>query len=63
MSIRALAQDFYRSVKRLEELEKRLRQTALTPADRAALQQEIRKACAERDQLKAMLEGAKDGPG
>jgi CRISPR/Cas system-associated endonuclease/helicase Cas3 len=60
MSIRALAQDYYRSVRRLDDLEKRLLHTTLTPADRADLQEEIRKACAERDQLKAMLDGAKD---
>jgi hypothetical protein len=60
MSIRALAQDYYRSVRRLDDLEKRLRHATLTPADRADLREEIRKASAERDQLKAMLDGAKD---
>jgi hypothetical protein len=61
MSIRALAQDYYLSVKQVETLEKRLQEVALTPEARTMLEQEIRRARAERDQLRAMLEGAKDG--
>lgn len=59
MSVRELAAELYRQMKRVEELERTL--AALPPGDarREALEGELREARKERDQLKRALEGSK----
>jgi hypothetical protein len=60
MTIRGLARDYYRALKAVETLEKeRLESPAGSPG-RAQLELELRRARAERDRLKAMLDGAKE---
>jgi hypothetical protein len=61
MSIRILARELYQTTKVLEELEQRLRGSALKTSEKLGLEQEIRTIRAEHERLKAMLEGAKDG--
>ena len=60
MSIRLLAIELYRTMKQVEELEEKLRNPSLTPANREQLEQRLRAAVAERDRIKAILEGAKE---
>jgi hypothetical protein len=62
MSIRILARELYQAAKQLEELQVKLRDPSLDDAEKLRLQQEIRSVRAERDRLRAMLEGAKEGP-
>jgi hypothetical protein len=54
-----LAVELYRVMRHVEELEKKLRLPA-SSSEREGLEQELRRARAERDRIKAMLEGAKD---
>ncbi len=61
MSIRMLARELYHMAKLVEELEHQLASANLKAAERSRLEQEIRAARAERDRLRAMLQGAKDG--
>lgn len=60
MSIRLLAIELYRVIKQVETLEKKLQETSLSPAQKEKLAGELRTAIAERDRIKAMLEGAKE---
>jgi hypothetical protein len=62
MSIRMLARELYQAAKHVEELETRLRDPSLDDAEKLWLEQEIRIVRAEHDRLRAMLEGAKEGP-
>jgi hypothetical protein len=62
MIIRTLARELYQTVKLLEELEKKLRDPILKHADKVRLEQEILTLRAERDRLRHMLDGAKEGP-
>jgi hypothetical protein len=62
MSIRIVARELYAVAKRVEELEARLRNPGLENAEKLRLEQEVRSVRAERDRLRAMLEGAKEGP-
>ena len=62
MSIRILARELYQAAKRVEELETRLRDPGLGDAEKLRLEQEIRSVRAEHGRLRAMLEGAKEGP-
>jgi hypothetical protein len=58
MSIRLIAKDLYRLEKDVEQLEAALAQS---PADkRPELEDKLRKARAERDRMRAMLEGSKE---
>ncbi len=60
MSIRLIAKDLYRLEKDVEQLEEALEQS---PAEeRPGLEEKLRKARAERDRLRAMLEGSKEEP-
>lgn len=60
MSIRLIAKDLYRLEKDVEQLEESLEQS---PADkRPELKEKLRKTRAERDRLRAMLEGSKKDP-
>lgn len=60
MSIRLLAIELYRQIKEVEELEKKLKSTPLAIEERNELEDRLRRACAERDRIRAMLEGAKE---
>lgn len=60
MSIRLLAIELYRVIKQVETLEKKLQDTSISPALKEKLAGELRTAIAERDRIKAMLEGAKE---
>lgn len=59
MSIRLLAIELYKQIKEVEELEKKLDDSPLAIDVRNELNERLRRARAERDRIKAMLEGAK----
>ena len=60
MSIRMIASDLYRIQTEVDRLEKRL---AKAPFDeRPSLENELRKARAERDRLRRALDGVKEPP-
>jgi hypothetical protein len=59
MSIRMLAQELYKAKKRVEELEKEVKETAWNSPERAELESQLRKARFEAARLNAMLDGAK----
>ena len=59
MSIRLLAIELYKQIKEVEELEKKLDDSPLAIDERNELNERLRRARAERDRIKAMLEGAK----
>ncbi len=60
MSIRLIARDLYRLHQEVARLETEL---ASAPAERQpALQTKLRQARAERDRLRAALDGRKDSP-
>jgi len=59
MSIRMVAVELYRAMKRIEELEKMLGGMEAGSKERGKVEDELRKARAERDRLKDMMEGAK----
>ena len=60
MSIQGVARELYLAMMRVEELQRKLRNGSLSVAEKAELAEQLRKAQAERDRMKAMLEGAKD---
>jgi len=60
MSVRMIARDLYRLQQEVDRLESQLK--ACTPAKREELEDDLRKARAERDRVKRMLEGAKEEP-
>lgn len=60
MSIRLLAVELYKQIKEVEELEKKLENSPLAIDVRNELNERLRRARAERDRIKAMLEGAKE---
>lgn len=60
MSIRRIAQDLYRLEQEVSRLEDRLRQTR--GSERKDTEDLLRKARAERNRLRHILEGAKDDP-
>lgn len=59
MTIRALAQELYQCMKRIEELEKQLAGLPVDHPRRMEVEKALREAQKERDQLKGALEGAK----
>lgn len=59
MSIRLLAIELYKQIKEVEELEKKLDDSPLAIDERNELNERLRRARAERDRIKAILEGAK----
>jgi hypothetical protein len=59
MSIRMLAVELYRVIKQIEGLEKTLGSLEAGSRKRGELDQELRKAGAEKDRLRKMMEGAK----
>jgi len=60
MSIRGVAQELYRAMMRVEELEGTLRNESLSVAEKAELAEQLRQARAERNRMQAMLDGAKE---
>lgn len=61
MSIRLLARELYQVTKLVEKLELTLRDPTVKDAEKRRVEEELRGARAERDRLRAMLDGAKDG--
>ncbi|MGD2126018.1 MAG: hypothetical protein PVG99_08060 [Desulfobacteraceae bacterium] len=58
MSIRMIARDLYRLEKEVETLEKRFKSA---PAEQKRdLEEQLRKARAERDRMRSVLEGSKE---
>ncbi len=60
MSLRMIARDLYRLQQEVDRLESEL--NACPPAKREDLEEQLRKARAERDRVKRMLEGSKEEP-
>ncbi len=60
MSVKMIARDLYRLQREVDRLESQLK--ACPPAKREEVEDELRKAKAERDRVKRMLEGAKEEP-
>jgi chromosome segregation ATPase len=60
MSIRMIAKDLYRLQQEVEQLEQELR--AAQPGNKGELEQQLRRARAERDRLRGMLEANKEPP-
>jgi hypothetical protein len=60
MSVRMIARDLYRLQQEVERLESELKACSL--AKREELEDHLRKARAERDQVKRLLEGSKEEP-
>lgn len=60
MSVRMLAVELYRTMRQVEELEKKLKALSSQTAERRELEEELRKTRAEEKRLRAMLEGAKE---
>jgi hypothetical protein len=60
MSIRGVAQELYRAMMRVEELERKLRDRTISEVEKTELAEQLRQARAERDRMQRMLEGAKD---
>lgn len=61
MSVRVVAQELYRAMKQIEDLEKKLEDLSFDSPLRGELEREIRAARTERDRIKKMLNGAKSG--
>jgi hypothetical protein len=59
MSIRMLALELYKARKRVEDLEKEMKEAALNSPERAELESQLRNARFEAARLTAMLDGAK----
>lgn len=59
MTIRAIAQELYQCMKRIEELEKEVAKLPVGHSRRVELERALGEARKERDQLKGALEGAK----
>jgi len=55
-----VAVELYRVMKQIEELERKLDSPQAGSREREELDKELRKARAEKDRLKKMMEGAKD---
>ena len=60
MSIRLIAQDLYRLQREVENLERELESAAWD--QRAAIEDRLREVRAERNRLRAALDGQKDSP-
>ncbi len=60
MSIQLIARELYRLIREVEALEKRI-ETA-PHADREEMKDRLRKLRAERDRIRRMVEGGKEGP-
>jgi hypothetical protein len=58
MSIRMIATDLYRAIRKVEEVERALESAPIDRRDQ--LLDHLRRAKAERDQLRRLLDGRKD---
>ena len=58
MSIRLIAVDLYKAIKKVEEIEAAIAQAPWEK--REALKENLRRAKAERDQMRRILDGQKD---
>jgi hypothetical protein len=56
-----LAVEFYRAMKQVEELEKKLSDLDYGSPERDELERELKAARAQRDRIKKILDGAKAG--
>ncbi|SMC24548.1 hypothetical protein SAMN02746041_02034 [Desulfacinum hydrothermale DSM 13146] len=59
MTLKALAAELYKSIRRVEELEKKVAEMPPHDPARAQLERELAQARQERDRLKGALDGAK----
>lgn len=59
MSIRMVAVELYRVMKRIEGLEKKLESLEAASQERGEIEKELREARAEQDRLNKMIQGAK----
>jgi len=62
MSIRILAKELYQVSRRVEELERALLNPEVNDLERRRVEEELRIVRADFQSLRAMLNGAKDGP-
>lgn len=60
MSIKLIARDLYRLKQEVERLERQVENASM--AERPGLEDELRKARAEREHLQRMLDGNKEPP-
>ena len=58
MSIRMIAKEFYALQREVDRLEKDLQ--SASPEEKEGLEEQLRKARAERDRMRRMLEGNKE---
>jgi len=62
MSIRLIALELYKIMKRVEELERKLQTLAADEREeRSRLEEELRRAKAEEQRIRKVLDGAKSG--
>ncbi|MBF0529085.1 MAG: hypothetical protein HQK55_07410 [Deltaproteobacteria bacterium] len=61
MVLKLLARDLYLLERQVEDITKRLGLTA-TPSERSALEDQLRRTTAERDELRGRLESQKTPP-
>ena len=59
MSIRMVALELYRVMKKIEELEKKLESLEAGSQERVEIERDLREAMVQKDRLKKMIEGAK----
>ena len=59
MSIRMVAVELYRVMKKIEELEKELESLEAGSQERVEIESDLREARVQKDRLKKMIEGAK----
>jgi hypothetical protein len=60
MSIRMVAVELYRVMKKVEELLKELESLEAESQQRLEIEKDLREARVQKDRLKKMIEGAKD---
>ncbi len=59
MSIRMVAVELYRIMKKIEELEKELESLEAGSQERVEIESDLREARVQKDRVKKMIEGAK----
>jgi hypothetical protein len=59
MSIRMVAVELYRTMKKIEELEKELESLEAGSQERVEIERDLREARVHKDRVKKMIEGAK----
>ncbi|MGA2937498.1 MAG: hypothetical protein ABSF52_10430 [Syntrophobacteraceae bacterium] len=61
MSIRMVALELYRVMKKIEELEKKLESLEAGSQERVEIERDLREAMVQKDRVKKMIERAKGG--